>query len=188
MNKYGIAAMAVFLGMLPWSAMGETYKCVSSDGKISYAGQASIAPNVKCEPMFIKKQPVVQQVTPTPAATPNQAETDTGGMPPKMEKPNPSSQSAPANANDAKPKKEEPDHAKIKAEKAAAEKAAADKQAEMKVNQENCELAKTNLITYQHGGRMSKVNEKGEKVYLEDAEIQQKAEQAKRDVAKWCGA
>jgi len=186
MKKYGISAMFI-LGMLPLSVVGETYKCISPDGKISYAGQISLVPGTKCEPMFTKKPPVVQQALPDPAPTPNLE--DTGGMPSESAKMNPPLQPTPANASasDAKPKKTDPDAAKIKAEKAAAEKAAADKAAEIKINQENCELAKTNLLTYQSGGRMRKVNEQGERVYLDDAEIKQKAEQAKKDVEKWCG-
>jgi hypothetical protein len=56
------------------------------------------------------------------------------------------------------------------------------------MKEENCQNAKSSLKTYQAGGRITKFNEKGEKSFLDDAEIKQKTEKAQQDVDKWCGA
>lgn len=175
------------LVLLPMNAMSETYKCRTPDGKIGYSGQMSLDPKVKCEQIFVRKQAVIvqepQAVTGAPVAG------DTGGMPPeadpRMQPPAPGN-TAPAAAPetkkpDAKNSKAEADEARKKAEKAAAE-----QQAQQKEKEESCKTAQANLRTYQAGGRLTKVNEKGEKVYLDDAEIKQKTEEAQKDVAKWC--
>lgn len=165
------------LATLSLNAMGETYKCRSPDGKVGYAGQISLTPGVKCEQIFVKKQAVVVQEAP-PA-------TGTEGAPPAEINPIPSpppEAAVPPPA--AAPQKA--DAAKKKPEKAAPEKSASDKQAEQKIKEENCQAAKANLRIYQAGGRVSKVNENGEKVYLDDAEIKQKTQDAQKEVDKWC--
>lgn len=175
MKKYGILAI-ISLGMLSWGAIGETYKCVSPDKKISYSGQMSMMPGVKCEQMFVKK-PAVTQAEPAPAET-----TKEMSAPPSNEATKSVEKSEADKALEAKRKKTETDEAKIKADKAAE-----DKLAEQKIRDENCLNAKSALQTYTHGGRIRKVNEKGEFEYLDDAAISQKADQAKKDVETWCG-
>ena len=56
------------------------------------------------------------------------------------------------------------------------------------MKEESCQSAKVNLRTYQAGGRISKVNESGEKIPMSDAEIQQKTQEAQKEVDKWCGS
>ncbi len=182
--KKGFSTMSkicciLFLGLatLSFNAMGETYKCRSPDGKVSYAGQISLTPGVKCEQIFVKKQAVVVQEAP-PAAGPETvppAETDPRTAPP------PEAAVPPPAATPQKA-----DTAKKKSEKATQEKSASDKQAEQKMKEDNCQSAKANLRTYQVGGRISKVNENGEKAYLDDAEIKQKTQDAQKEVDKWC--
>jgi hypothetical protein len=174
--------------MLPLSAMSETYKCRSPDGKISYSGQMSLAPGVKCEQPFVKKQSVVVQETPpAPPETTVPTEMAPQNLPPADggETQPPATNSKPTNTNN---KKVEPDAAKKPAAKTTPEKSAADKQAELKLKEDNCQSAKVNLRTYQAGGRISKVNENGEKVPMDDAEVQQKAQEAQAAVDKWCGS
>ena len=60
------------------------------------------------------------------------------------------------------------------------------KQEQEKVRKENCATARSNLNTFQQGGRISKMNEKGEREYYDDAGIAKNLEQAKQDVAKYC--
>lgn len=160
----------LFLGLitLPFSAMSETYKCHAPDGKISYAGQMSLVPGVKCEQIFVKKQAVVVQEAP-PAAMPDVA------APPDATPPQPSA--TPPTADTA---------SKKKSGKETPEKSASDKQAEQKLKDENCQSAKANLRTYQVGGRIGKVNENGEKIFMDDAEVSQKAQEAQALVDKWC--
>lgn len=169
------------LATLSLNTMSETYKCRSPDGKISYSGQMSLTPGVKCEQIFVKKQPVVVHEQAPVEHEESAGPVDIDPSAPSQKKPDMSPAKSPGTA-EAKDKKTDPKTAPEKSP----EKSASDKQAEQKQKDENCQAAKANLRTYQVGGRVSKVNESGEKVYLDDAEIKQKAQEAQKDVDKWC--
>lgn len=188
MNKYG-RLLVLGLVIMPLAAAGETYKCRAPNGKISYSGQMSLERGVKCDLIFVKKPPI------------SQAEMPPVGNPPSgIASPSQPAQSAqpPAAANAAKPpvpaaknpadieleakrKQQEAVEAKKKADKAGE-----NKMAEQKLKDDNCMAAKSNLQLYQAGGRISRVDEKGERVYLDDNEIKQKMEAAKAEAARWC--
>ncbi len=153
-------------------ANADAYKCRTPDGKITYAGQMSLTPGVKCEQMFVKKAPITQTEVPQPSEKPT----------PTIDPAKKAELSAADKELETKRKKTETDEAKKKSEKAAA-----DKLAEQKIREDNCQNAKTNLLTYQQGGRITRINENGERVFLEEAEIQQKTEEAQKEIAKWCG-
>ena len=55
-----------------------------------------------------------------------------------------------------------------------------------KIREQNCATARNNMINYKIGGRMYKIDDKGERAYLSDAEIASGLENAKRDVQHWC--
>lgn len=60
------------------------------------------------------------------------------------------------------------------------------KQAELKAKEENCKVSKSNLATYNNGGRISKTDENGERSYLGDKDIADGKVQAQKDVDKYC--
>jgi len=60
------------------------------------------------------------------------------------------------------------------------------KKAELEAKQANCIVAKQNLATFTNGGRISKVDENGNKQYLGDADISQGKVDAQRDMEKYC--
>lgn len=188
MNKF-FCAMACGLIIIPCAVLaGDSFKCVAPDGKITYSGQNSSIPGMKCEKMFVRKVPTPADVSPVPRTSPEvesqnaPAATDQAAKP--VEK------SVADKALEAKRKQVGAEDAK-KASDEAKKKAAQDnenKQAEQKMKEENCQNAKNNLRSYTHGGRISRIDEKGEKVYLEEAEIKQKADAAQKDIDKWCSA
>lgn len=188
MNKY-CRLLVLGLAIMPFAAVGETYKCRAPSGKISYSGQMSSERGVKCEPMFVKKPPISQaEIPPAVESLPGKAGILQPGQPPvpadaaKLKPATP--QKTPADLElDAKRKKQEAEEAKKKADKANE-----DKQAEQKIKAENCKAAKANLQIYQIGGRISKIDEKGERVYLDDNEIKRKMDEAKQEVSRWCGS
>lgn len=59
-------------------------------------------------------------------------------------------------------------------------------EADAKAKQQNCTAARANLKTFEQGGRISRVNEAGEREYLDDAALSQNADQARRDIAEYC--
>jgi hypothetical protein len=52
---------------------------------------------------------------------------------------------------------------------------------------ENCERAQESLRTLESGQRISRVDAKGERYFLEDAQIQQEAARARQLVQQNCG-
>lgn len=61
-----------------------------------------------------------------------------------------------------------------------------EKEAQAKVNDENCKAAKANLQSYAQGGRVYKMNEKGEREYLDDAGLQQGEDKARSEMTQYC--
>jgi hypothetical protein len=60
------------------------------------------------------------------------------------------------------------------------------KEAEAKQKQANCAIARSNYQTYSQGGRIYQMNEKGERVYVDDQGLAEKAAQAQRDMQQYC--
>jgi ribosomal protein L16 Arg81 hydroxylase len=54
------------------------------------------------------------------------------------------------------------------------------------IKQENCKTARMNLATYQQGGRVRKMNEKGEPVLLSDADLASGRVSAQKEVDQYC--
>lgn len=178
--------LALGLALLPLAAGAETYKCRAPNGKISYSGQMSMERGVKCEPMFVRKPPT-QVVEPTAEMQMpgNVMPQDPANMPADAARsaapPTPAAKTPADLELDAKRKQMEEEEARKKADKEAQ-----DKIAQQKIKEENCAAAQANLRTFQSGGRISRVDEKGEKVFLDDNEIKQRAEEAQQEVSRWC--
>ncbi len=60
------------------------------------------------------------------------------------------------------------------------------KQAELTIKETNCKSAKSNLATYTNGGRIIKTNDKGEKEFLGDNDINQAKDNSQKEVEKYC--
>lgn len=67
-----------------------------------------------------------------------------------------------------------------------AQKPKQEKEAQAKIKAENCKFAKSNFETYVQGGRVIKVNEKGEREYLDDAALKKGADKSRAEVSKYC--
>ena len=67
-----------------------------------------------------------------------------------------------------------------------AKKEAEVKAAEQKQNDDNCATAKSNLSTFSTGGRIVRMNENGEREFVDDAGIAKGLADAKADVDKYC--
>lgn len=75
---------------------------------------------------------------------------------------------------------------KRKAEEENVKKRELAKQELAKQREENCKLAKANLQGFKQGGRMFKVNENGEREYLDDKAISDGLDKANKEVEQWC--
>ena len=66
------------------------------------------------------------------------------------------------------------------------EKKAEEKEAYARAQAERCQSAKDAYAQYQLGGRITKLDDKGEKVFLGDAEIDAARERARQQVEQYC--
>lgn len=145
--------------LLAMPALGDVYKWTDAEGKVHYSDQPP-PPNVK-QPVTVKpRSPAAPTAAPEAAGTPAAA-------PKSFEE-----QDAEFNRRRVEA-----------AEREAAEKKAAKEAAEKK---KNCEQAKAQLARMQSGARITRYNEKGETVYLGDAEIAQETARAKQAADSWC--
>lgn len=72
----------------------------------------------------------------------------------------------------------------VEAQKAAAK--AEQERQEALAKRENCERAREALRTLESGQRIARVDEKGERYFLEDAQIEQETVKARQLVQQWC--
>ena len=61
-----------------------------------------------------------------------------------------------------------------------------DRLAQAKNDQENCAAARRQLSGFELGGRQASINEKGERVFLDDAQIEKEKERARQAVSSSC--
>jgi Skp family chaperone for outer membrane proteins len=61
-----------------------------------------------------------------------------------------------------------------------------EKEAEAKRKADNCKGAKANFETYKQGGRVYKMNEKGEREYMDDKDLQDGKAQAQKEIDENC--
>ena len=84
------------------------------------------------------------------------------------------------------PAEQEQEFRKRQAEQEEAQKKAQKVAEEQKSKQANCQNAQRQLAAMQSGQRISTLDEKGERRFLEDAEIQQEAAKSQAEVSRWC--
>lgn len=172
--------------MLPTLATAEIYKWKDKNGTVRYS---DIPPpsNIKQEAFYGKKIPKPTGQAPLAAvegdatAAMNKDKAATA-----KDKAIADKAAADAKKTDKAPLSKEEAAAKRAKDAEAAKKVDEAKQAELKLKQENCKVAKSNLATYTNGGRIAKTDENGKRTYLGDAEISQGKADAQKDVDKYC--
>lgn len=160
--SWRLAVICSVLLHVPSGLAADVYKWKDSDGQIRYSD------------------------TPPKGKTPYQSIT---GTPPANAKGTSVGQGQTSNStggNQSVPADKEIEAAKKKALSDEAKKKELEKLDSKKVRDENCIIARKNLTNYQIGGRMYKIDENGERIYMGDSEISAGLEQAKRDVKQWC--
>ena len=55
-----------------------------------------------------------------------------------------------------------------------------------KIKEENCRRARQQVTTLEAGGRQVRVDEKGERYFLDEAQIANEKSAAQKEVAQWC--
>jgi hypothetical protein len=161
--------VAVFLALAAPLSHADIYKWKDKNGVIRYSDvpPPSNVPHEAIGKRSNKSTAVVEQPG---ADTPEAPVTPSGAATPAP--------SAPSDGDpNAAKRQKEAEEAKKKAESA---------EAEQQRKQENCTQAKSKLHTYQQGGRISKMNEQGEREFIDDAALAKGLEEAQAEVDKYC--
>ena len=158
---YRLSAATVFaLVLLPCTgAWAQVYKCVDGAGKTVYS-QSPCTGGAKSEAI---RQAVPR--APTNATTSDAAAKSTG---PKT------------------PAEQELEFKKRRLEQAEAAKKSQDKANEDQSKIENCKAARAALVSLDAGGRQARTNENGERYFLDDSQLAQEKERARKAADSWC--
>lgn len=157
--------LSLVMALAPAVSQAEIYKWKDKNGVIRYS---DIPPpsNVPHESLG-KKAGKAPTAVDAPAAVPETAPVPDSGVQQVPEEVTP----------DAEVKRQEEEAARKQAEAA---------ESEQRAKQENCTTARANLANFEQGGRVYKMNEKGEREYLGDAELAAGLEKAQAEVDKYC--
>ena len=163
-----LSLLCALLFTLPLLANAEVYKWKDKDGSTRYTDTPPPS-NIKQEAVGRKK--VVQPTGRAPLAPVENAQ----AVPAKVK----DSPAAPKNTEDAAAAQRQKNAEAEKRNKQ-------EKEAEAKRKEENCKAAKANFETYKQGGRVYKMNEKGEREYMDDKGLQEGKEQAQKEMNENC--
>ena len=161
MKRISVAIWLALCVALPASAQ---YKWVDSGGKVHYSDKPPPS-NVKTE-----------KLRPPPPAPVRPVESEAGQGSNKEK-----AQSGPRTAAE-----QEQAFRKRQADAAKEEKEQSQKEAEARERAENCKRAKAAVANLELGGRQSRINDKGERVFLDDQQVAQETARARQEAASAC--
>ena len=75
---------------------------------------------------------------------------------------------------------------RVDAARTGSEKVAATKAAQVEQSKENCNRSRQRVAMLEMGGRVAFVDEKGDRVFLTDIQLEAELEKARIDVRQWC--
>lgn len=152
------------------SAEAQVHKCIDSAGKVIYS-------QVPC-PANTKSGTISRRLDAAPAssASPAASPADKAGK----------ADDAKAAAAPKTPLDAEQAFRKRQQDREKADKEAEQKLAEAKRKEDNCRSARERLATFEFGGRITQINPQGERVYLDDAQIEQQKAAARAMVEQAC--
>lgn len=169
MKRFSVAISLALCVALPASA--QTYKWVDSNGKVQYSDKPPPS-NIKTEKL---RAPPPAPVPSAPAGGAAAAGDAKGGA-----------QKDAAKAGPKTPAEQEQAFRKRQLEAAKAQQEETKKQAQARDKVENCKRAKAALANLELGGRQARIDEKGERVFLNDQQIDQETAKARQEAAAAC--
>lgn len=159
------------LALLPVAVQAQVYKCVDAAGKVVYEqlpcpkGARSTALSRSAP-----AAPAQDAAKGVPAQDAGKADAAKG----------PPAQKSPAQLDE--------EFRKRRQQQADADKKNAEKQAQAQDKQENCKAARLQLANLESGTRQMRVNENGERYFLDDGQIEQEKARARRIAESSCGS
>ena len=146
----------------------QVYKCIDPGGRITYSQNPC--------PAHTQSGAITRRIDPPAYSAPKRS----------AEKGQAAKAPAAKNTAPKTPAEQEQAFRKRLQDRAKAQKQAEQKAAQAKINEANCRNAKERLAQYEIGGRISRVDAKGERYYLDDAQIEQQKARARADIAQAC--
>jgi hypothetical protein len=147
------------------AAQAQVYKCLDSNGRTVYS-QDPCPPSMKRESMSKGAiAPTAATAAPADAAKAGKGEAKKGPM---------------------TPVEQEQAFRKRQQDAAKAAKETAQKDAVVEAKEANCRNARARLAQYEIGGRITQIDDKGERYYMEDSQIDAAKAKASGDVAQFC--
>jgi len=160
-------ALLAFAFLAATGAQAQVYKCLDSSGRTVYSQNP-------CPPSMKKETMSRGGIPPAPAAAP------AAGAGDKASK---------ADAAKGGPKtaaEQEQAFRQRQLDEAKASKESAEKTAQAQAKAANCSNARARLAQFEIGGRITTVDEKGERYYMDDAAIESGKARARAEVSQFC--
>jgi len=152
----GVLMSAVFLLAMTATAAQAQFKCVDQQGKTSYR-QLPCATGTRSVEMQQRIAASGSQFT---------------GLNPNSLRPSSTESSSGGS--------------RVDAARTGSEKVAATKAAQVEQSKENCNRSRQRVAMLEMGGRVAFVDEKGDRVFLTDIQLEAELEKARIDVRQWC--
>ncbi|TSA17541.1 MAG: DUF4124 domain-containing protein [Betaproteobacteria bacterium] len=167
MNRLSIAIGLALCLAVPASA--QMYKWVDANGKVQYSDKPPPS-NVKVEKL---REPARAAVLPQASEVKSGTDKDASKTGPKKSEPKTAAE-------------QEQAFRKRQADAAKEQEKQAQKETELKNRAEDCRRAKAALAVLELGGRQARIDEKGERVFLNEQQIAQETAKARQEVATAC--
>ena len=156
------------LSVFAAGAQAQVYKCVDAGGKTTYL-QSPCPAGAKSTAISRTAPPAPPQSEPAASA----GGADKAGKAAKASGP----KSAAELEQDFRKRKQEEEKAREKEQQ---------KLAETKAREENCRNSRLQIINLESGARQSRIDEKGERQFLDEAGVEKEKANARRLVDQWC--
>jgi hypothetical protein len=179
MKRLLIALGLTLCVALPVSA--QLYKWVDSDGRVQYSDKPPPS-NIKAEKLSAPARPSAPAASEGKDGT--QKDVAKGGAKDGTQKKDAAKDAAKAGPKTAV--EEDQAFRKRQLDAAKAQREEAQTQAKARDRAENCKRAKEAVANLQMGGRQVRIDEKGERVFLEDQQIAQETAKARDEAAAAC--
>ncbi|HZE10747.1 MAG TPA: DUF4124 domain-containing protein [Burkholderiales bacterium] len=160
-------ALLAFAILAATGAQAQVYKCLDPSGRTVYSQNP-------CPPSMKKETMSRGGIAPAPAAAPAAGAADKA------------SKGDAAKGGPKTTAEQEQAFRQRQLEEAKASKEGAEKSAQAQAKAENCRNARARLSQFDIGGRITTVDEKGERTYMDDASIESGKARARADVSQFC--
>jgi hypothetical protein len=163
-------ALAVFIGAVASPALAQ-WKWRDANGSVQFSDRPP--------PITVPERNILQRPAkaPAPSGSPSAADNANPSPTAQGQTVSPKAPATPTSAGAANPADAELERRRKAADQEKADKAKADEERRKATRAENCARARSAAATYESGQRVARINEQGEREFLDD---RQRAEEAKR--------